>query len=382
MSAGSCYAPSGDPAAPACARVSAARVFIGFTSQDERYAAALTSHLMPHLGQGRIVLLNATPLAGDDAATLSRAQLDQAEVIVLLVSPDFLADPQTEPLRHRALQRRLAGARVVTVQVRPSMLHADPLSDLEALPQAHGAISTSPCADAAWVEVANGISRILPVGTVEDAPRAWVLVAGSCVEGLSGELAEACLLLGCELAKGRYGLISAGWEGVDAAVVTAFAQTLDELRLPRRSFLKLVLSEDRAPLIDDAQVISVRGREPLLSEARDVARRITNAPLQSMRLARSSREWLEPVVRADVVVLLEGGAGTLETAEFARQLHRPVLPIAASYGSARQVYLDMVRSWSGAGMGGLCPRDFQRLLDGSMLETVRAAVSLLPRVTE
>jgi serine protease AprX len=95
-----------------------------------------------------------------------RAEIDRAlavaDLIILLVSPDFMQSPFINEVElKRAIERHQTGkARVVPVILRPvSTLGA--LAKLEALPRKAKPLTTWKNRDSAWVDVAQGLERVL-----------------------------------------------------------------------------------------------------------------------------------------------------------------------------------------------------------------------------
>ena len=91
------------------------------------------------------------------------SRLEQAEVILLLVSPDFLASDYCYGLEmKRALERHESGeARVIPVILRPTSWSKLPFSKLQALPKDGRPISTWNSLDSAFVSVTEGIKQAI-----------------------------------------------------------------------------------------------------------------------------------------------------------------------------------------------------------------------------
>src|SRR6266487_4771513 len=108
--------------------------------------------------------------------------LEQASIILLLVSADFIASRYCyEVEMKRALERHKAGqARVIPIALRPADWKGMPFASLHALPTDARAITTWTNQDAAFVDVAVGIRRAiedlsqLPASTARAAlPPIW-----------------------------------------------------------------------------------------------------------------------------------------------------------------------------------------------------------------
>jgi TIR domain len=89
------------------------------------------------------------------------AHLESAELILLLVSPDFLASDYCYDVElKRALKRHEAGtARVIPIILRPVDWHSAPFGKLQALPTDGREISTWRVRDQAYKDVVEGIRR-------------------------------------------------------------------------------------------------------------------------------------------------------------------------------------------------------------------------------
>lgn len=89
--------------------------------------------------------------------------LAEAHILLLLISPDFIAsDYCFHKEMSRALERHAQGtARVVPVIVRPTNWHRMPFGKLQALPKDATPISTSPDRDTALMSVTTGIRLVV-----------------------------------------------------------------------------------------------------------------------------------------------------------------------------------------------------------------------------
>jgi hypothetical protein len=90
-------------------------------------------------------------------------RLDEADVVVFLVSPDFLdSDYIYSQEVGRALRRHREGrARVIPVIVRPADWEHSPIGSLQALPREGRAVSVWANRDRAWDDVAKGVRRVV-----------------------------------------------------------------------------------------------------------------------------------------------------------------------------------------------------------------------------
>ena len=101
--------------------------------------------------------------AGEEWREAIRTQLGRADVILLLVSPDFLAsDFIFDEELATALKRHERGsARVVPIILRPCAWQRSPIGQLQALPKDAKPITTWSNRDSAWTNVGDGLHRLL-----------------------------------------------------------------------------------------------------------------------------------------------------------------------------------------------------------------------------
>jgi TIR domain len=92
------------------------------SSKDEKLRKGLESHLKSSLHTPEVVINwhQSQSLTGRDWKQKSYPRLNTAHVIVLLVSPDFLAADDCRNITERAMERQNAGkAHVIPVKLRP-----------------------------------------------------------------------------------------------------------------------------------------------------------------------------------------------------------------------------------------------------------------------
>jgi hypothetical protein len=99
--------------------------------------------------------------AGTEWAGQIDSHLNTARIILLLVSPDFIASDYCYDVEmQRALARHEAGeARVIPVILRPTDWHSASFSKLQALPKDGKSITEWRNRDKAFLDVAQGIRR-------------------------------------------------------------------------------------------------------------------------------------------------------------------------------------------------------------------------------
>jgi serine protease AprX len=138
----------------------ALRLMISYAHKDEGLKDTLVTHLSA-LNRGRRVDVwqDRRILPGDEFGPEIRKQLDEAEVIVLLISADFIASDYCYLKElQRAIERHKAGAaRVIPTIVRPTDWEGTPMWGLNPLPKDGKPVTSWQNADEAWLDVAKGI---------------------------------------------------------------------------------------------------------------------------------------------------------------------------------------------------------------------------------
>jgi hypothetical protein len=139
-----------------------ARVFISYAHADETFRDQLEKQLSILQRAGIVEIWNDRRLvAGEEWDHGIRFELERADIILLLVSPDFIASDYINDVEiARAMERHQAGsACVIPVILRPCKWEIAPFAKLQALPKDAKAISKWPNIDEAYLDVANGIHR-------------------------------------------------------------------------------------------------------------------------------------------------------------------------------------------------------------------------------
>lgn len=138
-------------------------VFVSYSHKDERFREQLDAHLSQLRHEGVVADWNDRKiLAGDDWAGEIDKHVESADVILLLISSDFLASKYCVEIEmKRALERHAAGqARVIPIIVRPADWQTAQFAHLQAVPRDNKAIIKWGNRDEAWVLVTKGIRRV------------------------------------------------------------------------------------------------------------------------------------------------------------------------------------------------------------------------------
>jgi hypothetical protein len=134
--------------------------FISYSHVDERYKNELVKHLEPLRRLARIDAWHDRKLKpGDEWDQVISGNLDKADIILLLVSIDFINSRYCYDIElERALERHEKGeAKVVPVILRPCMWQHTPFAKLQSLPRDARAVSLWPDSDEAFVSIAEGV---------------------------------------------------------------------------------------------------------------------------------------------------------------------------------------------------------------------------------
>jgi hypothetical protein len=140
------------------------KVFYSYAHEDERLRNRLEKHLSAMKQQGMISeWYNRGIVAGTDWARTSDEHLMEATVILLLISPDFLASDYCYGIEMRqALERHEANdACVIPILLRPVDWHGAPFAHLQFLPGNAKAVTEWSNHDAAFRDVAGGIRKAI-----------------------------------------------------------------------------------------------------------------------------------------------------------------------------------------------------------------------------
>ncbi|MBA3805221.1 MAG: TIR domain-containing protein [Acidobacteria bacterium] len=146
-------------------RKRAARIFVSYSHKDERLLNELKTHLSPLRRQKLIESWDDRDIeAGDDWREKINENLERADIIILLISSDFInSDYCIEKEMKLALARHeKKEARVVPVIVRDTKWELiSELSKLQAIPKNGKAVRNWANKDTAWKDVSDRIEKMI-----------------------------------------------------------------------------------------------------------------------------------------------------------------------------------------------------------------------------
>jgi hypothetical protein len=140
------------------------KIFFCYAHQDESLLNKLKSHLRPLQRQGLIDVWHDRDIsAGTEWEREISRHLDEANIILLLISPDFMNSDYCYSVEMtKALERHGEGkAYVVPIILRPVMWGKAPFAHLQALPSNGRAITILQNRDAGFANIAQHIETIV-----------------------------------------------------------------------------------------------------------------------------------------------------------------------------------------------------------------------------
>ncbi len=152
-----------------------AKLFFSYSHKDEDLRDELETHLAMLKRQGLVDAVHDRRItAGADLDAAIDGYLEEADVILCLVSPDFLASDYCYSREMgRALERHRAGdARVIPVILRHCDWRSTPLSGLRGTPRDNRPVKAWPDRDEAWLDVTRDIRQALAESAGDSPPNA------------------------------------------------------------------------------------------------------------------------------------------------------------------------------------------------------------------
>lgn len=150
-----------------------ASVFFSYSHKDEALRDQLESHLALLKNQGLIdAWYDRRIVAGDEVDDAIFGKLQTADIILLLVSSDFISSPYCYSREMmRAMERHEAGdARVIPVIMRHCEWHEAPFGKLMAVPKDGRPVASWPDRDEALADVAKQIRKAVETTGSGTAP--------------------------------------------------------------------------------------------------------------------------------------------------------------------------------------------------------------------
>lgn len=150
------------------------RIAIDHVMADDRHCAELCKQLAPLVQQNRIAMWSGLSIGpGSDRAAERRQNLERAEVVLLLISAEYLASESCLNLAQGDLldRQRRGATSVVPVIVKPATAwHQMPFGHLSPLPPDGRPVTSRRQPDQGWGEVVAGLQQLLaqqPAGSTD-----------------------------------------------------------------------------------------------------------------------------------------------------------------------------------------------------------------------
>lgn len=144
----------------------AVKVFYSYTHADEKFRDSLETHLSILRRKGYIDEWHDRKIiAGSDWESEIDSQLSSSDIILLLVSPDFIASDYCYSVEmEQAMElHESKDSVVVPIVIRPTGITDEPFASIQMLPTDRKPITTWDNEDIAWLDVVDGLKK-----TIED----------------------------------------------------------------------------------------------------------------------------------------------------------------------------------------------------------------------
>jgi hypothetical protein len=140
------------------------KLFLSYSHQDEELKNKLATHLAPLRRSGKVAVWQDRQIqAGTEWDAAIKQELAEADIILLLVSPDFIASDYIwlHEIAGAMERHERREATVIPIIVRPCEWHDMPFAKVQALPRNAKPVTTNANQDEAWLEVVQGIKRVV-----------------------------------------------------------------------------------------------------------------------------------------------------------------------------------------------------------------------------
>ncbi|MBM0745652.1 toll/interleukin-1 receptor domain-containing protein (plasmid) [Phormidium sp. CLA17] len=139
-------------------------VFISYSHRDDDLRQELDIHLANLKRQKKIEAWHDRAIeAGEEWEAQIKGNLESARIILLLISPPFMASDYCYDIEmQRSIERHNAGtARVIPIILRPCDWRGSPFSKLQILPKDAKPVTQWSDRDAAFLDVVEGLRQVL-----------------------------------------------------------------------------------------------------------------------------------------------------------------------------------------------------------------------------
>ena len=138
-------------------------VFISYSADDERFKHELETHLVMLKRKGIIQPWHSEQTgAGSEWEQEISKLIDQSQIVLLLISPSFLASDHLyeQEMQHAMKRHETGDARVIPIIIRSANIAETPFNKLLILPRNRQPIDTWRNRDEIWARVAEEIRDV------------------------------------------------------------------------------------------------------------------------------------------------------------------------------------------------------------------------------
>jgi len=149
---------------PPSLAISGVKVFISYAHKDEQIKEELTKHFSGLIRSKRIIAWNDRKiLPGEEWDTAIRTALEEADIVICLISADFMASNYINDVEiGRTIKRHNQGlTKLIPILARPCDFVNSSLSHIQALPRDARPISIWENRDEAFVNIVNEFKKII-----------------------------------------------------------------------------------------------------------------------------------------------------------------------------------------------------------------------------
>jgi len=149
-----------------------ARVYISYSEKDVYYKNEFDAHLRPLIFEKSITLADDEIASGDGLTSASIEHLENAQIILILLSPDYLASEFTYTVEMPKMMELYETGRVklVPILLRDTYWESLPINKLQMLPFGGQAVANSDNRDSIWRSITSELLRLAAevTGTVKE----------------------------------------------------------------------------------------------------------------------------------------------------------------------------------------------------------------------
>src|SRR2546421_6476122 len=139
------------------------KIFLSYDDKDESLKDNLTKHLSILKNQGHITIWNHSNIqAGEETTQAGNKNLNEADIILLLMSSDFIASDYYDTEMKEALKRHeTENTRVIPILLRPFHLSDELFNNLKVLPDNGKPVTQWTSEDGAFANIVQNIKEVV-----------------------------------------------------------------------------------------------------------------------------------------------------------------------------------------------------------------------------